>query len=490
MSAKSPGSSALRVEQLECRFVPAGAPAAVGAPVPDTIAAALAGVPVRISAPTGTAPLPYVGDDGDDAISAPVADDGGSAQLSVAPARVEPTEVTHSGVDHEREPESEPHAVKQLLRDEPHDHFGHPGATNVPTGAPSATSDPAGAAATISHESRTGFVELNLPTGTGALPSSVSVPIEPDPSAAAPGAGPAPTVPVSDAPPIDVPPAPDEPPPDPAPRAWLDGPLDLLGGVPLRDAVSIDLSALGTGAEQFLAGVVGLGPDRSESTEWGAYFWPAGAVVLLCGGAQFARAVRRTGGGAVSDVRIETVLGRVNSGDAAAAEQLHAAYAAYVRAVVRRRLSARLRTRLDSADVAQSVWVQVVRRIGAGWRVETEHELRAVLAVIARRRVATRARARAPDSCGSALAALPAAREPTPSQVAGATDLWDRMLALCPPEHRDVLRLRRDGLPLAEVAARTGLHEGSVRRILRRLFRALALSERAGSLPPDPGTDQ
>ena len=47
------------------------------------------------------------------------------------------------------------------------------------------------------------------------------------------------------------------------------------------------------------------------------------------------------------------------------------------------------------------------------------------------------------------------------------------MLDLCPPEHHEVLVLRREGLPLVEIAARTGLHEGSVRRILRRLAREL-----------------
>jgi RNA polymerase sigma-70 factor (ECF subfamily) len=52
--------------------------------------------------------------------------------------------------------------------------------------------------------------------------------------------------------------------------------------------------------------------------------------------------------------------------------------------------------------------------------------------------------------------------------------LWERLLALCPPEHHEVLRLRRAGLTLEEVAERTGLHEGSVRRILRRLARHIA----------------
>jgi RNA polymerase sigma-70 factor (ECF subfamily) len=75
------------------------------------------------------------------------------------------------------------------------------------------------------------------------------------------------------------------------------------------------------------------------------------------------------------------------------------------------------------------------------------------------------------------------ADEPHPSEVAQADDLWQRMLRLCPPEHHVVLHLRREGLSSGEIAARTGLHEGSVRRVLRRLARTLALSE-----PPAHGS--
>jgi RNA polymerase sigma-70 factor (ECF subfamily) len=62
------------------------------------------------------------------------------------------------------------------------------------------------------------------------------------------------------------------------------------------------------------------------------------------------------------------------------------------------------------------------------------------------------------------------------------------MLALCPPAHHDVLRLKRQGLPLVVIAARTGLHEGSIRRILRQLARQLAV--RAGPLTAAAGPDQ
>jgi DNA-directed RNA polymerase specialized sigma24 family protein len=51
------------------------------------------------------------------------------------------------------------------------------------------------------------------------------------------------------------------------------------------------------------------------------------------------------------------------------------------------------------------------------------------------------------------------------------------MLAACPVEHHKLLRLRRQGLTLQEIADHLGLHEGSVRRILRRLARDLAICQ-------------
>ncbi len=104
----------------------------------------------------------------------------------------------------------------------------------------------------------------------------------------------------------------------------------------------------------------------------------------------------------------------------------------------------------------------------------------------------TRARqcARRPDGVLPADAdwtAVADVRHDAPDDAASAGDLWERMLALTPPEHRPILRLRREGLQLAEIAERTGLHEGSVRRILRRLARELALEEEP--LPPDVGDE-
>ena len=74
---------------------------------------------------------------------------------------------------------------------------------------------------------------------------------------------------------------------------------------------------------------------------------------------------------------------------------------------------------------------------------------------------------------------------PRASQVAQGREAWERVLHACPPAHREVVRLRVSGLRLAEIAARTGLHEGSVRRILYDLARRLSAGRKAGTGPFD-----
>jgi RNA polymerase sigma factor (sigma-70 family) len=178
---------------------------------------------------------------------------------------------------------------------------------------------------------------------------------------------------------------------------------------------------------------------------------------------------------------LEALLAKLGRGDRAAAEQVFVAYEPYLRMVVRRHLTGRLRTKCDSADVVQSVWVHVLNGLReCRWHFADRPRLQAFLARVARRRLTSRFRRHhaaleREEASDASLDGLPAAGQPRPSEVAQAEELWQRMLALCPPEHHELLRLRRIGLHLAEIASRTGMHEGSVRRILRRLARQLAL---------------
>jgi RNA polymerase sigma-70 factor (ECF subfamily) len=194
----------------------------------------------------------------------------------------------------------------------------------------------------------------------------------------------------------------------------------------------------------------------------------------------------------MNDEPLEALLDRLCEGDPEAAAQVFLAYEPFLRLVVRRHLPERLRTKLDSADVVQSVWADVVQGFRtAGWHFPSAGHLRAFLVRATRNRLHDALRRHhvalereRPLGEAGQEPLLPT-RQPRPSEVAQADDVWDKLLALCPPDHHDVLRLRRQGLQLMEIAERTGLHEGSVRRILRKLARQLAHDQPAAGADDD-----
>jgi RNA polymerase sigma factor (sigma-70 family) len=178
---------------------------------------------------------------------------------------------------------------------------------------------------------------------------------------------------------------------------------------------------------------------------------------------------------------LDALLEKLTTGDDAAAEQVFRAYEPYLRMVVRRQLSPDLRAKFDSLDVVQSVWVHMLKGFRqAGWRFADRTHLRAFLVQLTRHRFIDRLRRHRraleleqPLTEAEGEDALHA-DDPEPFDVLQADELWEQLLELCPPAHREVLRLKRAGALTAEVAARTGLHEGSVRRILNALAKRLA----------------
>jgi RNA polymerase sigma-70 factor (ECF subfamily) len=177
----------------------------------------------------------------------------------------------------------------------------------------------------------------------------------------------------------------------------------------------------------------------------------------------------------------EALLEKLCSGDAAAAEQALLAYEPYLRMMVRRRLSPRTRAKFDSVDIIQSVWANLLPRFRTGrWHFEDAPHLRAFLVKVTRNlflnrlRRHRRALQRERPLVTSGADPGPPSRQPRPSEVVEAAEVWQRLLALCPPAHRDLLKLKEQGLSLEEIAARTGLHPSSVRRILYDLARRFA----------------
>ncbi|HME92419.1 MAG TPA: hypothetical protein VKE49_13400, partial [Myxococcaceae bacterium] len=87
------------------------------------------------------------------------------------------------------------------------------------------------------------------------------------------------------------------------------------------------------------------------------------------------------------------MLDKLCTGDVAAAEQVFLAYEPYLRMVVRRQLSARMRAKFDSVDVVQSIWADVLRGFrDADWRFKDEAHLKAFLVKATRNRFLDRLR--------------------------------------------------------------------------------------------------
>jgi RNA polymerase sigma factor (sigma-70 family) len=177
---------------------------------------------------------------------------------------------------------------------------------------------------------------------------------------------------------------------------------------------------------------------------------------------------------------IVALMQQLNSGDERAVEEAFRAFEPYLRMVIRRQLAPRVRTKFDSVDVVQSVWADLLRGFRDGrWHFEGPEQLKAFLVRAARNRFLNRARHHKAacdheQSLGEAgVDSLPTS-EPRPDQQAEADELWEQMLALCPPVHRPLLHMRRQGVPLAELAARSGMHESSVRRIFYELARRVS----------------
>lgn len=170
----------------------------------------------------------------------------------------------------------------------------------------------------------------------------------------------------------------------------------------------------------------------------------------------------------------DSIFARLLEGDLNCAERLFHEFEPYLRFIIRKQLSSRLRAKFDSTDVLQSVWECVVRDLKTrGLAFESSEHLRTYLVKIAHHRFFDQVRrnrgALSNEFPRSTSRLAYPSNQPRPSEEAQADDAWGQLLALCPPAHQEVLRLKRSGLSLSEIADATGLHLDSIRRILRNL---------------------
>jgi RNA polymerase sigma-70 factor (ECF subfamily) len=183
----------------------------------------------------------------------------------------------------------------------------------------------------------------------------------------------------------------------------------------------------------------------------------------------------------MDDVDLAGLLERVRAGDAASIRDLIQRFEGELRAMVRGRLPQALRSKFDSMDFVQAIWESVLINDGQDLdRFTSPQHFRAFLAGVARNKVFAEHRKRTRTRRYNLKREEPLyvrrggreeplelqSPDPTPSQDAQARDRYAQLVAGRSPREVEVVELRRQGLTFEEIAARTGLNERSVRRII------------------------
>jgi RNA polymerase sigma factor (sigma-70 family) len=175
------------------------------------------------------------------------------------------------------------------------------------------------------------------------------------------------------------------------------------------------------------------------------------------------------------------LMQRVRSGCPEAAREVVERYGEKIQRFVRRHLSEHLRSQFDSLDFTQDAWASFFQLPAECYTFQTPRELYYFLTRLARHKLIDLYRRRhAQKREGYDTVPLrpqtdddkgnePAARQPTPSQIAVAEDQWDHMLQQIPPEVRHTLVMLRQGHSHEEVAACLGVRTSTLQSVLRRL---------------------
>jgi RNA polymerase sigma-70 factor (ECF subfamily) len=184
------------------------------------------------------------------------------------------------------------------------------------------------------------------------------------------------------------------------------------------------------------------------------------------------------------DSQLADFLRRIQQGDEGAARELLQRFEPEVRLVVRRQLPRLLRSRFDSLDFLQSVWGSFFRRMrDAPTDFEDSRHLVAFLARAAKNKVIDEYR-RAASLKNDMHREEPLwgdGRRPkevadpidSPSEVAQAHEVFDRLHALLPEERRTILELKAQGLSSKDIGGRLGVSERTVQRVLEELRRRM-----------------
>lgn len=181
----------------------------------------------------------------------------------------------------------------------------------------------------------------------------------------------------------------------------------------------------------------------------------------------------------MTDRPSELLLRQFREGDSRAASEIVDRYVVRLIALARRKLSPKLRRRLDPEDIVQSAYRSfflhadsgeyVLRRSGDLWRLLAAVTLHKLYGQVERHTAQRRDVGRETDvggAVGSETPAAAASREPSPAEVAAAIEQLHLAMQQLSSTQREVLRMRLQGQTTEEIAAAIHRSERTVRRCL------------------------
>jgi RNA polymerase sigma factor (sigma-70 family) len=171
----------------------------------------------------------------------------------------------------------------------------------------------------------------------------------------------------------------------------------------------------------------------------------------------------------------------LDAGSPEAAQEVIRRYGPHILRVVRRRLHHKLRPKFDSIDFTQDVWKSFFGDPARPRAFAQPEALVAFLATMAEHKVIDAFRQRLQTQkydvdrecslesfAGEDCEALIDPR-PSPSQVMVAKEQFDQMVDGRVPSQQAILVLLQNGATHREIAAKLGLNEKTVQRLLRRV---------------------
>jgi RNA polymerase sigma-70 factor (ECF subfamily) len=171
---------------------------------------------------------------------------------------------------------------------------------------------------------------------------------------------------------------------------------------------------------------------------------------------------------------------RIRGGSEAAVRELLDRYGRHILTVIRQKLSYNLRSVFDSLDFLQDVWASFF----TGELEHTFHDPSALMKFLVRmatNKVAEEARRRLAgekynlsrehslDGSATVEAAGLKAKVPAPWDAVVAKEEWERLVEGRPVHHVRILQMLSQGYSQREIAAKLGLGQKTVYRLIRKL---------------------